>query len=83
MKTVNGAIVRTPDDRIITENEFSPAAEEFSYGNDVHHKRTNQAGVVMGTNGSLVSVCYYDKETGKIQDAVNISMSDLINDSSK
>jgi len=67
---------------MITE-QFNPAAEAFSYGEEVYNEKLEQAGVVMGTNGTLVYVSYYDKDSGEIQDSTTTSMQDLINNSSK
>jgi len=63
---------------------FNPAAEEFSYGEEVYNSKRQQTGVVMDSAGTIVAVRYYDKETGDLSNFdENTSMQDLVNDSTK
>lgn len=69
----------------MTSNEvFNPAADEFSYGEQVYNPKRKQSGVAMGSSGTIVKVRYYDKDTGDLSNFdENTSMQDLINDSTK
>ena len=67
-----------------SDEEFNPAAEEFSSGHQVYNKKTKQSGVVSFTYGTIVGVQYYDLESGDLSDKVETtSMQDLRNDSTK
>jgi len=69
----------------MTSNEvFNPAADEFSYGEQVYNPKRKQSGVVMGLYGTIVKVRYYDINTGELSNFdEQTSMQDLINDSTK
>jgi len=69
----------------MTNNEqFNPAADEFSYGEQVYNPKRKQSGVVMGSSGTIVKVRYYDKDTGDLSNFDEYtSMQDLINESNK
>jgi len=62
--------------------KFNPAAEEFSFGEEVSNKKTKQNGVVVSVFGTLVQVRYYEKD-GLTYHVGTTSMQDLINDSAK
>jgi len=69
----------------MTSNEvFNPAADEFSYGEQVYNPKRKQTGVAMGSHGTIVMVRYYDSDTGALSNFYEqTSMQDLINESSK
>jgi len=68
----------------MTKEVFNPAADEFSYGEQVYNPKKQMTGVAMGFYGTIVKVRYYDKVTGDLSNFdENTSMQDLVNDSSK
>jgi len=45
----------------MTSNEvFNPAADEFSYGEQVYNPKRKQTGVAMGSSGTIVAVRYFN-----------------------